>query len=60
MAISAVEIAPVVQRFIGQADVLIGMWNPRIGRVALIALAARDEVSVVLAGGGIAIMAGRT
>lgn len=57
MAFRAVEVARVIQRFVPQADMLVNIGKPRVRRVALVALAACDEVTRVLARRRIAVVA---
>ena len=59
MTLGAIEVASMVERLVGQAQMLVDMWQPDIGHVADIALLVRNEVSVILAGGYVAVMAGR-
>ena len=59
VAFGAGEVARMIQRFIAQADVLVDIRDPHIGRMAFVALTTRDEVTRILAGRGVAVMAGR-
>jgi hypothetical protein len=56
----ASEIALMVERLVGQANVLVDMREPGVCHVADIAVLVGNEMPVIFAGRRIAIMAGRT
>jgi len=58
MAIRTREVGPVIQRLISQANMLIDVRDPCVGGVAIVTFACCDEVSRILAGRRIAVMAG--
>lgn len=58
VTLGAGEVAPVIQRLIDQTEMLVDVRQPGIGHVAGVALLVRNEVSVILAGRYIAVMAG--
>ncbi len=58
VALSAVEVAPVIQWLIDQAEMLVDMWQPGIGHVTHIALLIGHEVPVVMAGRRVAVVTG--
>lgn len=60
VAVSALGIAAVIQRFVSQARVHVDVRNPRNRRVAVIAFMTGGEVPEIRAGCRGAIVAGRT
>ena len=58
VATRAVEITAVIQWLITETHVLVDMRSPPIGRMAVVALTGRDEMTWILAGGRVAVMAG--
>ena len=60
MAIGAIEIVPVIQRFVGQARMLVYVRSPRIRRMAFVAFVVGYKMPCILARRCIAVVTGRT
>lgn len=58
VATGAGQVAAMVKGFIGQTEMLVSVRQPGVRHVADVALLVRNEVSVVFAGRGVAVMTG--